>query len=331
MVILNTIKSMVDTALSKKYAEGILTLEFAMSEENYKRNLYCSKQRIINPEYSFKYKGVMTKRPFEEWVDIPHAFKNGTINTFFVAMDLNEVRRSHEVFYDANELVSLRPSAPEQFLVISLSINSDKCTLCPQEYNKNEILSYFQVRKIWNILSSCADGANGRELVYLYKNKIDVSFLYTYEDLSFEFDGLAKLESIFADPLHKEEKKQILQNVLFSFLWRERKDSRFPKLLRDFTVFATMFHESYLAFTVGFNFDKVRKEYQEKFRDYLSKLNAVLHDVLTRSLAIPVSGIISFAAMGKSMDLNSGVINLAAIALQFIQLSPFIFWQTTKR
>lgn len=40
-----------------------------------------------------------------------------------------------------------------------------------------------------------------------------------------------------------------------------------------------------------------------------------MYDTLTRSLAIPISGIISFAAMGKLDNVNSWVLNMAAIVL----------------
>ncbi|WP_410009763.1 hypothetical protein [Pantoea agglomerans] len=313
--IFRDVKNLVEISTSKDYQSRILTLNIDMNEDNYNHAFSCSERELVSPYFKILYKENLESVTFRTWDALPEAFKNGAIKEFSVTLDLSELGERAEIFYDANELVELRPSAPEKFLIVTLSVNSDKCTICPEDYDKNEIMRYFQVRKIWRILASCADSSNHRDLVFLYRNKIELSFSYSYADLSYEFDGLSRLEMIFSDPLHAEEKKQILQNCLYSFLRHEQKNLRLPKLLRDFTVFAIMFHESYLAFSVGFNFDKVRKEYQEKFREYLSKLSSILHDTLTRSLAIPVSGVISFAAMGRSSDINSDIVNFAAIAL----------------
>lgn len=331
MSILNDVKTLVENSISKNYQGRILTLNIGMNENNYNHAFLCSERYLISPYFNVLHKDNVQSVTFRNWDDLSDVFKSGVIKEFSITLDLSELGGRAEIFYDANELVELRPSAPEKFLIITLSINSDKCTICPDDYDKNEIMRYFQVKKIWGMLASCADSSNHRDLVYLYRNKIELSFSYSYADLSYDFDGLSKLEMIFLDPLHTEEKGQILQNCLYSFLRHEKKSLRLPKLLRDFTVFASMFHESYLAFTVGFNFDKVRKEYQEKFREYLSKLTSILHDTLTRSLAIPVSGVISFAAMGRSSDANSIIVNFAAIALSIYTAFTIHFLASYQR
>ncbi|HGA9114021.1 TPA: hypothetical protein ACITTR_004617, partial [Salmonella enterica subsp. enterica serovar Saintpaul] len=105
------------------------------------------------------------------------------------------------------------------------------------------------------------------------------------------------------------------RSTLHSFLWREKRSDSFRKLLAEFTLFSLVFEENYRAFSVGFSFDKIRKEYSERFRDYLSKLNGIMYDTLTRALSIPISSLISFVAMKGDFSGSSAIINVGALLL----------------
>ncbi|EOC0308580.1 hypothetical protein ACI0ZB_001974, partial [Cronobacter sakazakii] len=120
----------------------------------------------------------------------------------------------------------------------------------------------------------------------------------------------------------KEEKNKILSNTIYSFTSNKDIDFRFRTILKRFSIFVERFEENYHAFAVGFSFEKIRKEYEEKFRDYLSKINTVLTESLTRSLAIPASTVLTFTAIKNNPDsivqdilLNSGTFFVALFVL----------------
>ncbi|BEO77819.1 hypothetical protein SMTE4_37890 [Serratia marcescens] len=331
MAILQKIKELFD--LSSGFArggDGVVNIEFAIKYDVYEFLVECSQSELISSIFQFPYNNDTKNRTFQTWDTLPEPLKNGTIASIFVEMNLKELRKDGiHVYYDERELVELCPISPKNFIILALSLNGGKCTVCPDEYNKNEILRYSQIKRIWELLTSCSDDERGGELIFLYKQKISIELKYTIEDLGFDFDGLAKLERIFSDGLHSTEKKNIMQNTLRSFLWRERKENGLRKLLRDFTLFSLSFEEDYRSFSVGFSFDKIRKEYTEKFRDYLSKLNSILYDTLTRSLSIPVSGLISFVAM-KEGDSQNIIVNCAAIMLTIftsVSIHYLVFFQ----
>ncbi|AXD04838.1 hypothetical protein D6T51_08050 [Salmonella enterica subsp. enterica serovar Muenchen] len=315
MVSFENIKEILNKSKIMGYDNGFLTLELQFEQEVFDLAFKRSEQYLLEPQYEVELNSKIYKRNFHAWSDSPSMLQSGGVKYFIVSMNLDRLRGQIEVFYDEKELVANRPLAGNRFILISSTTNEGKCTICPDDYNRNEILRYFQVSKIWKILTDCSDGESGRELLFLSKNKLYLDLNYKFEDLAYEFDGFSSFEKLFSDLLHEQEKKHILQNVLFSFLWRVKKEDRLSKILTDFTLFSRIFQENYLSFTVGFSFEKIRKEYQEKFRDYLSKLNSIMYDTLTRSLAIPISGIISFAAMGKLDNVNSWVLNMAAIVL----------------
>ncbi|EFQ3265673.1 hypothetical protein HZ528_004737, partial [Salmonella enterica] len=147
-------------------------------------------------------------------------------------------------------------------------------------------------------------------------------------DLEHEFDGFAKFDKIFSDELHMDAKCNIMRSTLHSFLWREKRSDSFRKLLAEFTLFSLVFEENYRAFSVGFSFDKIRKEYSERFRDYLSKLNGIMYDTLTRALSIPISSLISFVAMKGDFSGSSAIINVGALLL--VLFASINIWYLVK-
>ncbi|EAN1553156.1 hypothetical protein D8M94_24410, partial [Salmonella enterica] len=146
--------------------------------------------------------------------------------------------------------------------------------------------------------------------------------------LEHEFDGFAKFDKIFSDELHMDAKCNIMRSTLHSFLWREKRSDSFRKLLAEFTLFSLVFEENYRAFSVGFSFDKIRKEYSERFRDYLSKLNGIMYDTLTRALSIPISSLISFVAMKGDFSGSSAIINVGALLL--VLFASINIWYLVK-
>ncbi|HGB4868210.1 TPA: hypothetical protein ACIVK9_002010, partial [Salmonella enterica subsp. enterica serovar Muenchen] len=262
MIKLESIQKLIERSVGDiHHTDGSIVFALPLEESAFEFANICAQNDMILPSYRVLYKDKEMERSFLSWDSLPSPMKDGSISTFSVTLNLKLLRQQGvSIFYDEKELVELSPEAPSRFIIIQLGVNGNKCTICPDQYNRNEILRYFQVRNIWGLLSQHADHVNGRELIFLYKQKISITLEYTIDDLGFEFDGLARLEKVFSDNLHPEAKNNILQNTLYSFLWRVPKEATFRKLLSDFALFTLAFEENYRAFSVGFSFDKIRKE-----------------------------------------------------------------------
>ncbi|MDU5685437.1 MAG: hypothetical protein E6017_07500 [Kluyvera cryocrescens] len=317
MIQLESIQKLIELCVGDiRHTDGSIIFDLPVEESAFEFAHTCAQNDMILSSYRVIHKNKEMDKSFVPWDSLPTPMKDGSIIKFSVTLNLKLLRQQGvSIFYDEKELVELSPEAPSRFIIVQLGVNGNKCTICPDQYNRNEILRYFQVRNIWALLSQHADHVNGRELIFLYKQKISITLEYTIDDLGFEFDGLARLEKVFYDNLHPEAKNNILQNTLYSFLWRVPKANAFKKLLSDFSLFTLSFEENYRAFSVGFSFDKIRKEYTERFREYLSKLNGIMYDTLTRALAIPVTGLIGFIAMKGGFNATSWVINISALIL----------------
>jgi hypothetical protein len=327
MTKLEKIKGLLSLSINEtENIDGIVYLEIPLVQSAFDYAFNCSQVDIISSVYEIIYKDSPRERAFVSWDDLPSTMKQGAIDTFRVSINLKILRQQGvHIYFDEKELVEICPIAPEKFIIVRLGLNGNKCTICPEEYNRNEILRYNQIKKIWELLSSCSDYQNGRELIFLFKQKISFSLIYSIDDLGFEFDGFARLEKIFSDELHVDAKRHIMQNTLYSFLWRTPKDDAFRKLLLDFTLFTLAFEENYRSFSVGFSFDKIRKEYTERFREYISKLNGIMYDTLTRALAIPITGLISFVAMNGGFNESSLIINFSALMLTLFSTASMHF------
>ncbi|HFS5792987.1 TPA: hypothetical protein ACH1J3_002228 [Citrobacter werkmanii] len=293
-----------------------VSVELPMNQTVYNSASVCAEQNLISPVFSFYFKNQCHDKKFCLWANLPPQIINGSITHFIITLELQELRHQGvKIYFDEKELVKLERLAPERYLILSLGINNNECTICPDDYAKNEIARYGQVKTIWNLLCSCADHQNGTHLIFLYKQKLTIELKYDWSDLESDFDGFSKFESIFLDELNTEAKTNILKSTLHSFLRKERSNEAFSKLLSRFTLFSQLFEENFRSFSVGFSFDKIRKEYSEKFRDYLSKLNGIMYDTLTRSLSIPISSLISFVAMKGGVPGNELIINVGAMLL----------------
>jgi uncharacterized protein YeeX (DUF496 family) len=91
------------------------------------------------------------------------------------------------------------------------------------------------------------------------------------------------------DKQHEVEKGHILQNTLHSFLYHIETEDKLVYLLKNFSSFSLKFDEAYQAYSVGFLFDKLREEYEERYRDYMVKINDLVSASLAKSLAIPAT------------------------------------------
>ncbi len=166
---------------------------------------------------------------------------------------------------------------------------------------------YFEVRDIWEYLLKKADDNKTGSITFLYRQKLEIFNKYRADDLNNGFDGLAKfIRLIDNDEKHDLEKGHILQNTLITMLSSIDAKERFTYLLKNFSKFSLRFDEAYQAYVVGFSFDELREEYEEKYRDYMVKINDLISSSLTKSLAIPATIFLTSTRTQSIVSAKSG-------------------------
>ncbi|AUW04404.1 hypothetical protein [Vibrio campbellii] len=202
------------------------------------------------------------------------------------------------IFKDVSHLAELHPVVPPSEFIL---VNSEDTQVISSKDDRSKytgkLKNYFILTTIWKILKSCSDHSSSNSMTFLYRCKLTLKNEYDQDVLNTGFDGFAKLskllplttssEEVLDDYKHREEKEHILQNTLVAMLDSVDVSKRFSYLLNNFATFALKFDENYQAYVVGFSFDKLRKEHEEKYREFMISINGVISSVILKSLMIP--------------------------------------------
>lgn len=197
------------------------------------------------------------------------------------------------VFSSVEKLVQVNPVTPPKSFIIYQSANSNSFyDSTDVDCNPTgEIKHYLEIAEIWKILKGCCDHIGSiAEITFLYRKKLTLRSTYNPEVLKQEFDGLDRFTRILKDldsDAHKDGKAHILQNSLFGLLGHIPEKERFEFLLLNFTKFTSRFDDAYHAYVVGFSFDDLRKEHEERYREYMVKINDIVSSSLIKALMIP--------------------------------------------
>lgn len=243
----------------------------------------------------------------------PKAIKDIKNNLLGQVAELNIKSSDYQgsdAFFAENlsELVSFggnQSKVPESFLLY----NDGNCYLYPDDVPQNaEILHYIQITELLQLLSEHADYCETNKLIFLQKSKLILTVpSYGQDLLKYELDGFVLLKKTLSDTNHQAEKSSILKEALVSLLSSVEVTNRFKFLVANFSEFSVRFEEGYRLFAASFSFEKVRKEYEEQYREYVSKLNAVFSEVANKLLAIPITLFVSFSQIVPLSTINDPV------------------------
>lgn len=187
----------------------------------------------------------------------------------------------------------------------------DEDVLLPQDEATGQVAGYLRAVDLADLLSQQADHmecSGGKpQLIFLHKASLKLPLDYEVRDLANPAQGLEQLTELLGSSEHKEQKKSIFKAVLYDRLANESEpEQRFRRLLRNLPGFLTEFRERYQLFVCEFDFEEVRKELEEKRRDYLVRLNATFHDLGAKLLSVPVAFYLGVTKM-IPLPTNGGV------------------------
>lgn len=184
--------------------------------------------------------------------------------------------------------------------------------------------SYRKVIELITHLKNVVDHENNpASLVYLCHSKLTVDIVYGKQALeNLNASNFEMFTETMQEPEHGNQKKYILQEILFNMLLQVIQRDRFESLLIRLQEFLIQFEHGYRLFVTSFSFDNVRREYEEKYREYNGKLNASISDVATKALATPITMLFSIS----NISATSTAVSNYAIAVSSILVSTFIIF-----
>jgi len=285
---------------------------FSVSKSSIKRFLKCQENGILFDSY-------LVNEIYVEINDLS-ANEGQTAKASISAQQLKT--QGLNVYWDWEDLLAYKPNitaVPDNFLIISEKI------VYPTEPTSNKTKHYKEICTLLNLLISNADHTNNltkkiiNDVVFLHKSRLEIPIAYNQKCLGEGLDGISIIVALFKDQSHIEQKSSILKETLYSLLINVSKKDRLQYLLNNFGDFSKRLNENYQLFVSEFSFDDVRKEYEEKKRDYLTKLNDVFSSAQTKMLGVPI------ALALASLKLSAIVDNITFWTNFFLALSITIY------
>lgn len=203
-----------------------------------------------------------------------------------VSVDVDCLQRNNlNIYLDWSSLlkkVKNRIKVPKTFFVISDGV------FYPEDSDDHRIKHYLDITKFIDILfDNCDYQSSENRLVFLHKSNIEFEIDYGAEAVEAGLDGISVLLDMFRGEEHVGQKASLLKETLHGMLVSVNEKSRFTFLLENFGAFSTQLTQSYHLFVSEFSFDDVRREYEEKTREYVTEINKIFSDVQTRMLGVP--------------------------------------------
>ncbi|MCJ2184416.1 hypothetical protein MTR62_17210 [Novosphingobium sp. 1949] len=142
-----------------------------------------------------------------------------------------------------------------------------------------------------------------RELVFIGTGSVVVPITFTEADLTPSLIGAAgRLETLFADPLHSQEKAELLAAAVIELAGGQRTDRRFQFIVSNLERVCDEVEKGYRLFVSSFSYSKIRKEIETARLDYINKIHKTIVDIQGQLLGIPVATIVVASQLKLSKD-----------------------------
>lgn len=122
--------------------------------------------------------------------------------------------------------------------------------------------------------------------IVVYDRDVSIKFSLTENDLNFKIETNL-LDDFLQKDAHWDVKIALVKQSLVKLLKHKSTNNRLGYLIRHFNGFASDLLVSYHSYVEKYSFDKVRKEYEEKFTLYVEKVNDVFDRASVKLLSIP--------------------------------------------
>ena len=132
-----------------------------------------------------------------------------------------------------------------------------------------------------------------RELVFISDEKIVIPVLFLAADLPDSLQAnAARLKRVFEDPLHGDEKTDLLSAAVVEITRGTKRAERFRHLVANLEWICDEIEKGYRLFVSSFSYSKIRKEIETARLEYVGKIHKTIVDIQSQLLGIPVATIV---------------------------------------
>jgi hypothetical protein len=191
-----------------------------------------------------------------------------------------------------------------------------------EKYNNLVSLSHFS-----RILGLVADLSPADSWILIYGQKIDIPKSFKADALAHTI-SILPLTRIMEEEIHSDAKQNLLKSVLVDLLSKVKLEKRFQYVVENFSVIFTNFMLGYQSFVSDYSFDKVRREYEEKRTEYISKINNAFQDLGSKFILLPAPLWLAITQAKSVHDAKGNLIDIELfknIDILFITLLVAVF------
>jgi hypothetical protein len=157
------------------------------------------------------------------------------------------------------------------------------------------LLAYRAMLSVTALLKEAASHVNElqRELVFIGTETIVLPIRFKEADLTPSLiSAAARFKTLFADPLHTQEKAELLAAVVIELAGGQRIERRFQFIVSNLERVCDEVEKGYRLFVSSFSYSKIRKEIETARLDYINKIHKTIVDIQGQLLGIPVATIV---------------------------------------
>ncbi|WP_294338076.1 hypothetical protein [uncultured Sphingomonas sp.] len=174
-----------------------------------------------------------------------------------------------------------------------------------------------------------------RELVFIGAEKTVVPIAFRAADLGTDLEeNVARLKRVFHDPLHGDEKREILATAVVQLVGGLRQSVRFPHLVRNLDAVCDEVDKGYRLFVSSFSYSKIRDDVETARIEFVGKIHKTIVDIQGQLLGIPVATIVVASQMksatgcGLPFWTNTAVLLGAWIFVALLAIAIVNQWHT---
>jgi hypothetical protein len=199
------------------------------------------------------------------------------------------------------------------------------------EQTTQEIHNYRQILRLINLLDVVCDhhqdiNESGARLYYILRqNKLEIITNFSSEELRLSLPDLTSfLNEFLGDNLntHLNERKQILQKVLFDSLSAtHKKNQRFIDLIHHIEYVVTTYRSNFDLYINEFSFNKFIDEVAEKKLSFLESINSFVSSVGLKLISLPVVAVAAKVLSGQ----GGGIVEASTIFYSITMMAMLFF------
>lgn len=199
------------------------------------------------------------------------------------------------------------------------------------------LLHYRAVLQVLPILAESASLVDEtmRQLIFLGKEKVVVPIQFSARDLKGDVAGKAeRLIRLFAEELHIDEKRTILQTTIVEMIGPMRAEERFGYIIRNLERLTEEVEKGYRLFTSSFSYSKIRNDVETARLDFVGKIHKTIVDIQGQLLGIPIATIVVVSQLKKVIGCdmafwaNLGVLIGAWVFVGMLSIAGLNQWKT---